>query len=176
MNKTSLAGAPDFIAGWPELPVSAPAVDLAGGGIGPLSFGCALEAARVFGRPTRFARPQRDHCELLYAPAGFQLDFDGGHLAYAAFFVAADELLPDPSITFCEVRLRGIGVLTWAATPRDAEALLGRPTSRDDDSDESVWCYEKETITLELEFGDTGRLKRVNVFPTARDMRADRPR
>ena len=169
MNKTLLAGAPDFVVRWPELPVAAPDIDPANAAIGPLTFGCALEAASVFGRPTRFVGSERDYCELLYAAAGFQIDFDSGHLAYAAFFVAADELLPALDITFCEVRLRGIGVLTWASTPRDVEALLGPPTSRDDDPDESVWCYEMETVTVELEFGSTGKLKRVNVFPAADD-------
>ncbi len=167
MNQTLLAGAPDFVVRWPELPVSAPVIDLAGGGIGPLTFGCALEAASVFGRPTRFARSRDDYCELLYAGAGFQIDFDAGQLAYAAFFLAADELLPAPDITFCEVRLRGIGALTWASTPREAEALLGPPAAKDDDPDESVWSYERGPVVLELEFAATGKLKRVNVFPAA---------
>ncbi len=161
------AAATEPVTVWPDIAVDAPTIDPVRGRIGPLAFGAELAAARVFGRPTRFSHPGRDYCELLYAAAGFQVDFDHSRLAYAAFFVAPDALLPDPGIIFCKVRLADLGVLTWASRPGDVQALLGVPWSRDDGADESVWAYRGPVATLELEFGDTGGLKRVNVFPTA---------
>jgi len=138
---------------------------------GRLRFGDALNAAAFLGRPDRFVWTQSEYCELLYASGGFQLDFDGGEFAYAAFFVGPDNSLPKHrALEFSKPRLRGCtpdGIRLSRDTDRELlERLLGLPTSVDTEVRETILFYTRKKIALEFEMdGKTGRLKRWNLYP-----------
>jgi hypothetical protein len=164
--KRWLVGHPvDPTEGWPVVEGNTPSLDLFRRAVGPVAFGAPLADAQAFGRPQRLRWPNPGYCELLYARAGFQLDFDGGHLAYAAFFLGPDELLPDGA-RFCTARLSTGLALSGVSTLADVQAALGAPLSRDEGEEERVVTYELERLTLELEADARGRLKRLNVFPS----------
>jgi hypothetical protein len=98
---------------WPTEVGEAPECDLSRMAFGPLCFGSPIEAARCFGRPDRFRWKTGDYCELLYARAGFQLDFEEGRLVYVAFFIGEDESSSlHPTAATAQPRLRGGARLT----------------------------------------------------------------
>lgn len=137
--------------------------------IGSLRFGDELAGARVLGRPDRARWTQPGYCELLYASAGFQIDFDADRLAYAAFFIAADSSGPDgASIVFSTPSLDGIRVTADLSLQR-VEALLGVPMARSVDQDETILSYVRGKLTIEFEGSASDQLKRLNVFPTIAD-------
>lgn len=160
-----LAGEPaDPTAAWPRVEVETPALDLFRGAVGPLPFGAPLADAQVLGRPDRLRWTRRGYCELLYRGAGLQVDFDNGHLAYAAFFLAAEPTSP-PGARCCTARVATDLAFTGATTLADVEAALGEPRARDEDDRERILTYERRGLILEFEADARGGLKRVNVFP-----------
>ena len=150
---------------WPRASISAPSVDCARRAVGELRFGDSLSAARCFGRPDAFRWTQPGYCELLYAGAGFQIDFDSGRFAYAAFFVAEDEHAP--RVSFSTPRVDSIQ-LSRETSFEQIEAAFGRPVSRDRDDDETILFYARRDIAIEFEVSSPGLLKRVNVYPTSK--------
>jgi hypothetical protein len=151
---------------WPQMAIAAPRVDSAQNAIGPLHFGEELAAARVLGRPASLRWTQPGYCELLYAPAGFQIDFDAGRLAYATFFIAADSGRPrGASIVFSTPVVDGTR-LTGTLSMKRIEALFGMPAAKDVDEDETILNYLRGKLTIEFE-GSAAGLKRVNVYPTS---------
>ncbi len=161
-----LAGRPhDPTVAWPVVDAEAPPVDLFRRAVGPLPFGAALADAEVFGRPDQLRWTSRRYCELVYRRAGFQLDFDGGALVYAAFFLGPDACAP-PGVRFCVARLSNGAVLSGATTLADVEAAIGEPVARVEDDAERILTYERERLTLEIEAAPSGTLKRLNVFPS----------
>ncbi len=156
---------PDPTQAWPHLSVSAPVLDIDGGRVGALRFGAQLDEARVFGRPTRFHWSGRRYGQLLYAGAGFQLDFDEGRLAYVAYFVGPDESLPDPRVVFCRPALSS-GLTLGPAFGRAEIARAFGAASVDQDASEAVITWRASVVTVELELDAAGQLKRLNAFPT----------
>src|SRR5262245_11299033 len=157
-----LKGSPDLTADWPQASGPTPAIDCARESIGGLRFGDDLELARKFGRPDRFRWTQPDYCELLYAPAGFQIDFEARRLAYAAFFVGPDEHVPSvPAMSFSSLQVDST-LVSRETSSKQIEAAFGRPSSQDVDAEESVLFYPRGKLTLEFEFSAAGMLKRVN--------------
>lgn len=164
----TLSGRPDLSPRtWPPSTLTEPpAFDTRHSSLGPLRFGDPLEHAQVLGRPDRFEQTAPHYHELLYAHAGFQIDFDSGRFAYVAFFIAADNDLPASApITFSQPVLDSHR-LSPATSLRDIEALVGPPKSRATDADETLLFYEKNGLTLEFEFMSSGLLKRLNLFPS----------
>lgn len=157
---------PDPTTDWPRLSVSAPAIDSSRGAVGELHFGDDIQSARKFGRPERFRWTQPAYCELLYAKRGFQLDFDSGRFAYAAFFVGPDAcLLEASSLAFSTPRVDST-LLSQSTTLKEIEAAFGVPSSQDREDDETVLFYARRSVTLEFEASAARMLKRVNVYPT----------
>ncbi|MBA4018449.1 MAG: hypothetical protein C0483_14880 [Pirellula sp.] len=136
-----------------------------------LRFGDPLDAAAILGRPDRFTWGDGDYCELLYARGGFQLDFDQGTWAYAAFFIGPDHHLPDhPAMAFARPRLSGGPAQSIVLSPEVDRARIeqwfGPAESADVDADEAILCYVRQGLTMEFELdGASGRLKRWNLFP-----------
>ncbi|MES2996492.1 MAG: hypothetical protein V4733_06750 [Verrucomicrobiota bacterium] len=154
---------PDPTADWPRLSPPAPAIEH-DGAIGNLRFGDDLTAAQSFGRPEHFHWMRPDYCQLLYAGQGFQLEFDAGRFAYAAFLVGPDEFLPDSqSLVFSTPRVDS-HVLSRATTVQQIETMFGPPDSADRDDEETVLAYRGRNVTLEFEFAATEMLKRVNAY------------
>lgn len=153
---------------WPPSALAEPpSFDSDRSALGPLHFGDTLEHARVLGRPDRFTQTRPDYCELLYARAGLQIDFDAGRFAYVAFFIGPDKYLPTTSkVIFAQPVLDGHR-LSSAISIQNVERLFGPPKSRDVDDKETILFYEKHRLTLEFEFTSTGFLKRLNIYPVS---------
>jgi hypothetical protein len=158
---------PDPTQAWPVVRLATtPVLDIDGGLVGSLRFGCPLEEARrVFGKPTRFRRNGRRYGQLLYAGAGFQIDFDEGRLAYVAYFIGPDECLPDPSVVFCRPTLASGLTLGPAFGRAEIDRAFGG-ASVDQDATETVFTWRASAVTVEIELDAAGLLKRLNAFPT----------
>jgi len=156
---------PDPTEGWPQISLSAPDIDSSQGGIGPLRFGDELATAHLFGRPDIFRWIQPDYCEMVYTRAGFQIDFDKGRMAYAAFFLGPDSHLL-AGASFSAPRLDSSSRLSRDIQLKQIETVFGHPKSRDTDAEEIILFYEKNGLTIEFEATATGELKRLNVYPT----------
>lgn len=167
-----LLGRPnDPTLGWGTASLPLPDFDFSEMRFGKLGFGDAFEAAAFLGRPQRFRWTQADYCELLYASGGFQLDFDRGKFAYAAFFIGPDRFLPKhPALKLSNPRLRGAtpdGIALSRDTDRGSlERLFGVAGSVDAESGEVILYYTMQGVTMEFEMeGNTERLKRWNLYP-----------
>ena len=128
---------PDPTASW-AAPAAKPGIDLTGK-VGAMRLGDALEKARSIGRPARFEPGEGTDADLEYD--GYHLEFIDGRLACAAFDVEGGG-----SVSVGEFDL------TAATSPLDVQVWLGDPTS--DSSEEKLrWIdYERDGITLALEF------------------------
>jgi len=162
---------PDPTLGWGTFSLPLPSFDLGTMRFGTLRFGDGYEGAAFLGRPERFAWTQGDYCELLYASGGFQLDFDHGKFAYAAFFIGLDSYLPKhPALAFSQPRLSGCTPNNTALT-RDTdrallERLFGEADSMDIEPLEAILYYTRKGVTMEFEMdGKSGGLKRWNLYP-----------
>lgn len=161
----------DPTADWkaPCLPI--PDFDMEEMRFGELGFGDSIETAAFLGRPDRFNRRVRNHCELLYASGGFQIDFDEGGLSYLAFFIGPDGFLPKHgALRFSNPRLQGLspGVarLSSGDDRASVERLFGKADSADVDEDETICFLLRRGIQMEFEFdGKSGRLKRWSLYP-----------
>jgi hypothetical protein len=164
---------PDPTLNWPAGTTTTPQLNIAEKRVGELRFGDALDAAKQCGRPDRFSFLNPDYCELLYANAGFQIDFKEGKFCYVAYFIGPDgRHTPDhPELRFSRPRLL-VDALHPIALSQQLEAnaierLLGEPKSRDTDAEETILFYNLAGLTLEFEFdGPTRRLKRFNAYLT----------
>lgn len=158
---------PDPTREWPRTGIATPPVDTDRGTVGSLRFGSEIAAARGWGRPDLLRWTQPDYCELLYAAAGFQVDFAAGRLAYAAFLIAEDESLPTGMpIVFSTPTVDGTR-LTSGMSAKRIKGFFGPPQVDDHDGDEWVLTYVRGAVTAEFEGAAAGTLKRVNVYPTA---------
>jgi len=157
----------DPTADWPSAPAVAPEVCLETPAIGRLKFGSPLDEARYFGKPDISRGREGDCRELLYAKAGFQLDFERGRLAYVAFFVGRDPYQPPVNgLAYCAPQLRGGHRFSGDTTREDLIGVLGEPESIDDaDQDEVVLSFFAKGLVLEFELNAEGRLKRWNLYP-----------
>lgn len=155
----------DLTVDWPRQSTVAPGIDTVGGKLGPVKFGTNLDSARFFGRPDQFSWTQRGYCELIYAKAGFQIDYDSGQLGYAAFFIGPDLLLP-AGVFFSAPTLDSSFRLSSDTSLAQVNSAIGPPKSQDRDDEEAITVYEKGILTLELEWNPKGKLKRLNVYPT----------
>jgi hypothetical protein len=158
---------PDPTWDWPIEVPAVPDLDLSRMALGSLRFGDAVEAARGLGRPDRFRWKDGGYCELLYARAGFQLDFEDGRLCYMAFFIGADADGPShPALSPSEPRIRGESPLTAETGKDDLQRRFGPPGSEDSDDDETVLYYRRDRVTMEFELDGMGHLKRWNLYPS----------
>jgi hypothetical protein len=161
----------DPTLGWGTFNLPIPDFDVTAMQFGTLRFGDDYEAAAFLGRPDRFTWTQGEYCELLYASGGFQLDFDRGKFAYAAFFIGPDGFLPKHrALEFSKPRLRGCapdGIRLSRDTDRAfVERLFGMPDSADTEPRETILYYTRQSVAIEFEMdGKTGRLKRWNLYP-----------
>jgi hypothetical protein len=161
----------DPTLGWVTFKLPIPDFDVTAMRFGTLRFGDAFEAAAFLGRPDRFTWTQGKYCELLYASGGFQLDYDCGKFAYAAFFIGPDGFLPKhPALEFSKPRLRGCtpdGIALSRDTDRALlERMFGAADSVDTEPREVILHYTRRGVTMEFEMdGKTGRLKRWNLYP-----------
>jgi len=143
-----------------------PEVQFATRRIGPLAFGAPLAEAQCFGRPDLFRRRHHDYFELVYARAGFQLDFEGGRLAYGAFFVGPDEFDPAcRSLRYSRPHEAGGASFSDQTTKETLVEIFGPPVSVDRDAQEIVVHFTRNGLTLEFELNGKGCLKRWNLYP-----------
>lgn len=162
---------PDPTLGWGRLRLPLPDFDFTKMQFGLLEFGDAIEAAAFLGRPDCFEWTQSAYCELLYAAAGFQIDFDDGKLAYLAFFIGPDHCMPaHEKLAFSRPRLRGC-VPDDVRLSRDTdlaqlERLFGKAESVDAEPKETILYYSRAAVMMEFEMdGKSRRLKRWNLYP-----------
>jgi hypothetical protein len=160
----------DPTADWAPFHPTLPDFDMSSMRFGALRFGHPIETAALLGRPDRLTWTRGEYCELLYADGGFQLDFDRNHLAYLAFFIGPDPLLPKGvALQFSRPLLRGLS-RDDVRLSRDTERLLltqlfGAAESVDADSEETILRYRRRDVTMEFELDEAGRLKRWNLYP-----------
>ena len=138
---------------------------------GTLRFGDGFEAAAFLGKPDSLKWTEVDHCEMLYASEGFEINYHADKLAYLAFFIGPDDFLPKHhGLKFSKPPLRGVqpdGIRLSQETNREMlEKLFGSPDSEDADSDETILTYERQSVTMEFELSHKGRLKRWNLHPS----------
>ncbi|EKD81463.1 MAG: hypothetical protein ACD_39C01795G0002 [uncultured bacterium] len=156
----------DLTKDWPVRDFVMPDFDLASMTFGPLHFGCELACAQFFGRPDLFTWKGKDYCKLLFARAGFQIDFEDGHLCYIAFFIGPDEFLPEhQALVFSQPNLAQGRRFNRQTSTADLKKFLGEVESEDIDSDEIIITFLRSGITLEFELTTDGFLKRWNLFP-----------
>jgi hypothetical protein len=157
----------DPTADWPILVQSTPEVDCTRRMVSSMHFGDPWTVARQFGRPDRFRWIQPGYCELIYAQAGWQMDFDQDRFAYVAFFIGPDCYVPTmcPPISFSRPHVDGM-TLSCETTQAQVEQKFGPPRSRDRDEDETILFYAGSALTLEFELTPAGNLKRLNIYPT----------
>ena len=162
------SAAGDPTEAWADASAAAPGFDWSELRLGRLAFGDPLECAESLGRPDRFRWTQPGYCELLYARAGFQIDFDRGRFAYLAWFIGPDPANPElPDMSYASPALDEELALTRETSMDDLRAHLGPPSSEDADDDETVLFYAGGGVVLEFEFDAAGRLKRWNLYPEA---------
>lgn len=167
---------PDPTADWPDPPNVGLILVPHEGRLGDLKFGDPIHHARSFGKPTAIRWIQNDYCELLYARAGMQIDFDGGRFAYMAFFMNRHVAEPgiaggfDPALVNLQLASGWTGQLS-RKTKRDViEGCFGNPSQIDADDNETILTYEFAGITLEFEMHpDEGTVMRLNLYPSAQD-------
>ncbi len=162
----------DPTANWGPFHLPTPDFNIASMTFGALRFGEEFQAASFLGRPDHFQWTMPKYCELLYALGGFQLDFKDGKFAYAAFFLGPDRHLPKHrNLQFSKPCLRGFipdGLhLSPDLVRSDIAKFFGQPKTVDEDADETILFYERQSVTMEFELdGKHERLKRWNVYPT----------
>jgi len=167
--KRLFGGSPNPTAEWPILPPATPVVDLRTGEIGPLRRKSPLSDARALGSPSRYTHNAGSNPDLLYAPAGFLLEYEENALVEATFFIGADEGAPaEPSLKFCKPTLithDGTRHQLHSEMKFDAvERALGKPARREADSDEVLLEWEINGITIWAEFDEHQRLWKLSVF------------
>jgi len=152
---------------WPVIDAPAPEVNVAENRFGRLKFGAPLDDAHYLGKPESCRRIGRDYLELVYARAGFQVDFDHGLLAYGAFFVGPDEAQPaTEGLTYCFPALEGGPRFTPQTSRADLEKVFGPPDQVDAmDADDVIVTFRKGDLVLEFEMNLAGGLKRWNIYP-----------
>lgn len=161
----------DPTLGWGALQLPLPDFDVTKMKFGSLEFGAALEAAAFLGRPDRFEWTQSTYCVLLYATAGFQIDFDGGKFAYLAFFIGPDDCMAArEKLEFSRPLLRGCVPddvrLSCDTDLAQLEQLFGKAELVDAEPKETILYYSRAGVTMEFEMdGPSGRLKRWNLYP-----------
>jgi hypothetical protein len=156
---------------WPELPAITPMLDLRREQIGPLPFNSSITDAKTFGKPDRYQPNAGNNPHLLYARAGFALDYELGVLVYVTFYLAPDEYAPvHPAMQFRPVSVIVADGQTHELTAEtQAEALVaafGKPLRADVDDDESVLVWKSRKLTLEAELNAQARLKALAVYLT----------
>ncbi len=167
-----VATPPDPTVNWPASVVRVLPLAPYEGQYGDLKFGAPIDAARSLGKPSRFRWIQNDYCELLYARAGFQIDFEGDRFAYIAFFTDRHVAEPDVEggfdLAVVDLRLPGNKSIQFSReSTRDViEKYFGNSTRTDTDDDETILTYEFSGLTMELEMNPTrATLMRLNLYP-----------
>ena len=149
---------------WPQLEIQTPAFQTSTRAVADLTFGSGIDGAMMFGAPDEVRPLDGGGVNLVYAKAGFQLEFDQDSLTCVAFFVSKDEYQPDtPGLTHCEPIVDG-HKFGPSHSPAQVQDLLGAPKSVDEDEDETILDYERNGLTLEFEFTAAGALKRLSLF------------
>ncbi|MEO7412304.1 MAG: hypothetical protein ABIZ81_03015 [Opitutaceae bacterium] len=135
--------------------------------IGQLRFGAPLGDARYLGKPDSVRTLRPGYVELLYAKAGFQLDFEDERLACVAFHIGPDSSQPrSDGLKYSSPWRRGGPRFSSATTRDDLIRELGEPESVDDsDLDEVIVNFFTNGLVLEFELNQTGVLKRWNIYP-----------
>ena len=156
---------PDPTQDWPVALPDTPPLDLRRGTVGPIRFGDPLQSACVFGRPDCCRLVRAGYFELVYAGAGFQIDFEDGRLAYAAFFLGPEGDGTGPEgLRSATLQLDGQRLSGHTALAHLAESWGPASTEERDDEEIVVW-YLRSGFTVELEARPDGLLKRVNAYP-----------
>jgi len=168
---TKTGGPPNPTIDWPEPQNVELNLVPHEGRLGNLRFGASIENARIFGKPSRFRWIRNNYCELLYAQAGFQIDFDGGQFGYMAFFINRHVAEPDIAggfdLAIVNLLLAdgGTGQLTKESKRDVIEGYYGTATRIDDDDDEIVLHYEIAGVTMEFELDPNDKtLMRLNLY------------
>jgi hypothetical protein len=162
---------PDPTKDWPPTSAPAPVFHLQRKSAGSIRFGTPFTDAQTFGRPDHFKGDPAKSCDLLYARAGYELEYEGGGLVALIYFVGPDEYGPThealtysrPMIALDESRTHELHA------DSNAEALVeifGTPESADVDEDESILVWELGDFTVEAELNPQSRLKRLNIYLT----------
>ena len=151
---------------WPILETATPDIDTAERRVGPLNLGDDVSKASIFGKPDLFDRVDSDTFNLIYARAGFQIEFQKDKLTFIAYFVADDPFGPDCSnLNYCAPKIDGT-LLNESFRAEDIDAGFGSPESVDKDSDETILFYRLNSLPVEFELNVPGQLKRVNIYST----------
>ncbi len=149
---------------WPEMELSTPAFRTADQQIGDLKFGAPLDGAMQFGAPDQVEPGAEGSTCLVYAKAGFLLEFDKVGLISTAYFVGHDDYTPPyANLRHCTPVIDS-HLVTSEFGPEKIQELFGVPKSVDQDEDETILFYEGNGLTTEFEFNQHGRLKRVNMY------------
>jgi hypothetical protein len=161
---------------WSELPPATPTIDLRTMQVGPLSFWDPIAKGRELGRPDLCQRVAGKVDELVYARAGFLLEFYRGRFSYAAFMLSEDGFeevgREHEEMVYCRPKvILPNGEAVEFSPDLELEALvewLGKPESADVDDEESVILWRRQGTSIEAELNARGRLKRFNLYPVAK--------
>lgn len=152
-------------AEWPAVSCLPPEVDTRQNLIGKLAFGDHIQTASFFGRPTAFKNSSSGYLQMLYASAGFEIDFDNDQLAYAAFFLNHDEYIEwQEEIVFSSPIIDGI-CFNSKNKIEDVKNVYGPAFKIDETDDEIILFYRQGKLQIEFEANSDTSLKRINLYP-----------
>jgi hypothetical protein len=140
------------------------------GKVNDLKFGDPLEAAQVFGRPTKVHWIGGDYCVLTYADAGMEVHFQSGRFEYLALMHDRHVAQPDIPFKFARATVRlagGVGgELSRNSTIDVIESHFGRADRVERETDESIYYYHLPGVDMEFEVHPTAAtLMRWNLYP-----------
>lgn len=154
---------------WPPVEITTPPLNTGAQQVGYIRMGAPIDMARPLGAPDSIQTLEGNAINLVYAKAGFQLEFSGDALSSVAYFVAEDQFQPDASSLRYSEPVIDSHTLTGSHGFSGIEELFGSPLSIDRDTDETILYYRMNDLTVEFELGTRGMLKRVNVYPAEKD-------
>ena len=155
---------PDPTADWPQLNPTTPAIDWSGGTIGGVRFRANLESARgVFGKPSEVKWIDKNYCSLIYASAGFEVDFQNDRLASAAILTQID-CYSSAGITPTSSQIDGFSFSQHTTLDDVTRRFDKAEQPHDVDDEEIIVTYERHGLSVEFEFTLERTLKRLNLF------------
>lgn len=139
-----------------------------------LKFGDPIANAKSLGKPSKIRWVDETYISLIYAQAGFQIDFEKDRLVYMAFYTdrheAEDEIEGGFKLITVSLKLADgrAAKLSKASKRIDIEDIFGIPSNIDYDSAETILYFTDQSLTIECEMQpNDGTLMRMNLFPTA---------
>lgn len=161
---------PDPTRNWREVPQRTLTFTIPNRTVNGTAFGHSFESLETFGKPGNES-PVYDRV-FNYLEHGFIVELQEDEKIDFFGFVFRN----DTGENFTEARasvVKGDGatlVLSKSSSMADITAFMGEPKSIDEDEEEVILFYQIDDLRIEWELTLTKFLKRVNVFPSSKNI------